>query len=119
MSKFLKEQRKYPKRTVCYNGKNFGTVKKFYKVPKNFFIVPKNFFFVPNRFAMSQKKITPKNEKKFIVPNFFCNVPKFIYKFYKIFKEIRMFGANFQTLGHCKLILGQFLFLDKNKYPPC
>ena len=92
-----------------------GTVKKFYEVPKNFFIVPKNFFFVPNRFAMSQKKITPKNEKKFTVPKFFCNVPKFTYKFYKIFKEIRMFGTNFPTLGHCKPILGQFLFWDKKK----
>ena len=73
MSKFLKEQRKYPKRTVCYNGKNFGTVKKVYKFPKIFFIVP-------NQFAMSQKKITPKNEKT-TVPNFFCNVPKFTYNF--------------------------------------
>ena len=61
--------------------------------------VPKIFFIVPNQFAMYQKKITPKNEKT-TVPNFFCNVPKFIYKFYKIFKEIRMFGTNFQTLGH-------------------
>ena len=64
MSKFLKEQRKYPKRTVCYNGKNFGTVKKVYKFPKIFFIVP-------NQFAMSKKKITPKNEKKSTAPNFF------------------------------------------------
>ena len=92
-------------------------MKKFTKSQKIFFFVPKIFFYVPNRCAMSQKKITPKNEKKFTVPNFFCSVPKFIYKFYKIFKEIRMFGTNFPTLGHCKPILGQFLFWDKNKYP--
>ena len=28
-----------------------------------------------------------------------------------------MFRTNFQTLGHYKKIFGQFLFLDKNKYP--
>ena len=32
---------------------------------------------------MSQKKITPKNEKKSTVPNFFCGV----------LKENRMFGS--------------------------
>ena len=75
----------------------FWDNEKIYKVPKNFFLCPKNFFLCPKPFAMSQKKFTPKNEKNFTVPNFFCNVPKFIYKFYKIFKEIRMFGTKFQT----------------------
>ena len=75
MSKFLKEQRKYPKRTVCYNGKNFGTVKKVYKFPKIFFIVP-------NQFAMSKKKITPKNEKNPLSQIFF-QCPKIYIQFLK------------------------------------
>ena len=65
-------------------------LKKFYKVPKIFFFVPKIFFSQIN-FQCPKKKLLLKMN----VPNFFCNIQKFTYKFYKIFKEIRIFWTNF------------------------
>ena len=94
MSKFLKEQRKYPKRTVCYNGKNFGTVRKVYKVSKIFFIVP-------NQFAMSKKKLHLKM-KKIHCPKFFFNVQKFTYNFKKFIKKIKCLGQIFKLWDTAK-----------------
>ena len=51
---------------------------------------------------MSQKKITPKNEKKTTVPNFFCNVPNLQTIFIKFLKKIEYLGQIFKLWDTAK-----------------